>query len=138
MTLRNGVVAAAGAAICLASLMAAGALLLAKRDAVSERTVVIQVKRFEYLPREITLEKDVPVILELISLDVPHGFNLPDLHVRADALPGRPAKVRIVPHQTGRFVFHCDIFCGSGHEELEGVVVVTDHPGSAARSTDTH
>jgi blue copper oxidase len=24
------------------------------------------------------------------------------------------------------FVFHCDIFCGTGHEELEGAIVVIE------------
>ena len=66
------------------------------------------------------------MVLELTSLDVPHGFNLPELGVRADVLPGLKARVRIVPTQTGRFVFHCDIFCGTGHEELEGAIVVKE------------
>jgi hypothetical protein len=33
----------------------------------------------------ITLQKDVPVILEINSSDVHHGFNVPDLGLRADA-----------------------------------------------------
>jgi cytochrome c oxidase subunit 2 len=76
--------------------------------------------------REVRLKKGVPVVLELTSLDVAHGFNLPDLGVRADVLPGLTTSVRIVPQQAGRFVFHCDIFCGTGHEELEGTIVVTE------------
>jgi cytochrome c oxidase subunit 2 len=76
--------------------------------------------------REVRLKKGVPVVLELTSLDVAHGFNLPDRGVRADVLPGLTTSVRIVPQQAGRFVFHCDIFCGTGHEELEGTIVVTE------------
>jgi cytochrome c oxidase subunit 2 len=107
-------------------LIGAASLALAKSKDQGERVVPIKVKRFEYMPKEVTLKKGVPVVLELKSLDVPHGFNLPDLGVRADVLPGQTARVRIVPKQTGRFVFHCDIFCGTGHEELEGAIVVKE------------
>jgi len=107
-------------------LVAAGSLVLAKSKDKGERVIPIKVKRFEYTPKEVTLKRGVPVVLELTSLDIAHGFNLPDLGVRADVLPGLTARVRIVPEQTGRFVFHCDIFCGTGHEELEGVIIVKE------------
>jgi cytochrome c oxidase subunit II len=32
--------------------------------------------------------------------------------------------VRIVPDKAGTLPFHCDIFCGSGHEEMTGEIVV--------------
>jgi len=126
MKQRKLVVLGVASAFALISLVGAGSLVLAKPKERGERVVHIKVKRFEYLPKEITLKKGVPVVLELESLDVPHGFNLPDLGVRADVLPGRTARVRIVPKEAGRFVFHCDIFCGTGHEELEGAIVVKE------------
>jgi len=113
-------------ALAVVLLIGAASLVLAKSKDQGERVVPIKVKRFEYVPKEVTLKKGVPVVLELKSLDVPHGFNLPDLGVRADVLPGQTARVRIVPKQTGRFVFHCDIFCGTGHEDLEGAIVVKE------------
>jgi cytochrome c oxidase subunit 2 len=84
------------------------------------------VKRFEYSPREIHLRKGVPVVLEITSLDVPHGFSLPDLGVRADVIPGILARVRLIPDKVGTFTFRCDVFYGSGHEDLDGTIVVTD------------
>jgi len=123
---RNYAVWLINATLGVALLVSMSAALLAKPKDAGERIVAIKVKRFEYSPKEVTLKKGVPVTLQLSSLDVPHGFNLPDLNVRADVIPGKPAKVRIVPQQTGRFVFHCDIFCGTGHEELEGAIIVKE------------
>jgi len=114
------------ATLVVALMVGVSVIVLAKPKNADERIVAIKVKRFEYSPKEVTLKKGVPVVLQLSSLDVPHGFNLPDLNVRADVIPGKPAKLRIVPQQTGRFVFHCDIFCGTGHEELEGAIVVEE------------
>jgi cytochrome c oxidase subunit 2 len=54
------------------------------------------------------------------------GFNVPDLGARADILPGQVARVRLVPDKVGTFEFHCDIFCGSGHEQMSGTIVVTE------------
>ena len=119
-------------ALCVAAsvlalvVLAGSSLLFARPKDQGERVVSIKVKRFEYMPKEVVLKKGVPVVLELTSLDVPHGFNLPDLGVRADVLPGLKTRVRIVPQQAGRFLFHCDIFCGTGHEELEGAIVVKE------------
>jgi cytochrome c oxidase subunit 2 len=90
------------------------------------RTVKITAQRFKYTPDEITLKKGVPVVLELTSLDRTHGFSCPDLGIRADVVPGKPARISLTPDKTGRFLFHCDIFCGSGHEDMAGTIVVTD------------
>jgi len=124
MSTRNLVVRRIASALAVVLLVGAGSLVFAKTKDKGERVISIKVKRFEYSPKEITLKKGVPVVLELKSLDVPHGFNLPDLGVRADVLPGLTARVRIVPTQTGRFVFHCDIFCGMGHLGMKGKLVV--------------
>jgi cytochrome c oxidase subunit 2 len=53
-----------------------------------------------------------------------HGFNCPDLGVRADIKPGEITKVRIVPDRVGSFTFFCDIFCGEGHEDMNGKIIV--------------
>jgi len=53
------------------------------------------------------------------------GINVAALGVRADIVPGRPTRLRLPPLKPGRYVFNCDVFCGSGHEEMEGAIVVT-------------
>ena len=92
---------------------------------LSLQVVKMTVKRFQYTPREISLRSGVPAVLEITSLDVAHGFNLPDFHVRADVMPGRVTKVRFTPDRKGTFTFRCDVFCGTGHEELDGTLTVS-------------
>ena len=65
-----------------------------------------------------------PVVLEISSDDVHHGFNLPTFNVRADAIPGMNTRVKVVPDKTGTFAFYCDYYCGSGHEGMAGQLVV--------------
>ena len=121
--LRAAIAGASALAVCAFAFVQT---VFSHAHGASEAVIPVTVKRFEYSPHELRLKKGVPVVLEITSLDVPHGFNLPDFGVRADVVPGMPARVRLVPDKTGTFTFHCDVFCGSGHEDLDGTVVVSD------------
>jgi cytochrome c oxidase subunit II len=90
-----------------------------------ERVIKIVARRFTYTPDKLTLKKGVPVMLELTTADVLMGFNAPDFQTRADIIPGKVARVRLVPDKTGTFTFLCDIFCGSGHETMSGTIIVS-------------
>ncbi len=92
----------------------------------TEQIIKITAKKFEYSPNEIRLKKGVPVVIELTSLDRLHGFNCPDLGIRSDINPGQVNRVRFTPQKSGTFVFFCDIFCGEGHGEMNGKIIVED------------
>jgi len=94
--------------------------------APEERVIKIQAKRYAYTPNRIVLRKNEAVVLELTALDFTHGFSIPDWKIRADLLPGLAIRVRLKPESAGEFDFLCDNFCGSGHEEMSGKIVVAD------------
>jgi cytochrome c oxidase subunit 2 len=54
------------------------------------------------------------------------GFNLPDFKVRADIVPEKVTRVTFVPDKTGTFTILCDVFCGTGHEQMQGTLTVVD------------
>jgi cytochrome c oxidase subunit 2 len=72
------------------------------------------------------VKKGQPVVFELSSRDVMMGFNLPDFSVRGDMIPEKVTRVQFIADKTGTFTFFCDIFCGTGHEEMHGTVTVVD------------
>jgi cytochrome c oxidase subunit 2 len=92
----------------------------------NEQVIKITAKKFEYAPKDITVKKGVPVLLEFTSLDRMHGFNCPELKLRTDIQPGKTNAVRFIPDKVGTFSFHCDIFCGSGHEGMRGTIKVVE------------
>jgi len=113
----------------IAILQLVGALETGNVQAVApppEVVIHVTARRFEYQPAEIVVRRNVPVVLELVSEDRTHGFSVPELGLRADVVPGAPTRVRFTPDRVGRFPFHCDVFCGSGHEDMTGEIVVTD------------
>jgi len=109
--------AAIGIAVCTVAVGSAS-----PRD----RVVKLTAKKFEFSPAEITVRKGEPVVLEINSEDVGHGFTLPDFGVRGDIKPGTISRIAFTPDKTGRFTFGCDVFCGSGHEEMSGTLNVTE------------
>jgi len=88
------------------------------------RVIPVVAKRFVYEPNEIRLKRGEAVVLELSSLDVVMGFNAPDFKVRTDIPPGKLMRVELTPDEAGTFTFFCDVFCGSGHEEMNGTFIV--------------
>jgi cytochrome c oxidase subunit 2 len=109
--------------LCALVLLVAGC---AAPSAKSTEAPLVRVtaKRFEYEPARIVLKLGQPVVLELVSLDCHHGFSAPELHLRADIVPGTPARLPFLPEHLGTFAFHCDVFCGEGHEDMSGEIVV--------------
>jgi len=112
--------------VCLTVVLLGAANALPGKH-TDERTVIkITARMFEYSPARIELKKGTPVTLQLISVDRLHGFTIPQLGLRADVLPGESVFVDLLPEKEGRYTFLCDIFCGSGHDEMSGIIVVTD------------
>lgn len=100
--------------------------LLATQPRTTEppQVISIQALRYAFFAPEIHVKRGAPVILEVTAADVRHGFNLPDFGVRADLSPGKTVRIRLTPNYAGRFVFFCDVFCGEGHDEMSGTLVV--------------
>ena len=91
-----------------------------------ERVIKVQAKKFVYTPNHIMIKKGEAVVLEFTALDFVHGFKIPDWNIRADLTPGQVVRVPLKPESAGEFDFLCDNFCGSGHEEMSGKIIVTD------------
>ncbi len=92
-----------------------------------EQVIKITAKKFEYSPNEIRIKKGVPVIFEFTSLDRVHGFTVRDLGgIRATIEPGKATQVRITAPKAGTYEFHCDLFCGDGHEDMAGKIIVEE------------
>ena len=107
-----------------ALVLGAGTIGLRAAAQPKEQVIKILARRFTYTPNKLTLKKGVPVVLELTTADVVMGFSVPDFDSRTDIIPGQVARVRLVPDKVGTFAFLCDIFCGSGHETMNGTITV--------------
>ena len=104
---------------------AVGALAASAPARSKERVIRVVAKKFAFVPDEIRVAKGETVVLQFTTPEVPMGFHLADFDARVDIVPGQVATLRLTPDRTGRFTFVCDVFCGSGHEDMSGTLVVT-------------
>lgn len=107
---------------------AVGLATIAGRIAVQAqpkpRIISITARKFDYEPAELTLKLNEPVIFRLTTLDVAMGFSVPNFAVRGTIIPGQTTEIAMTPTKTGEFTFLCDVFCGSGHENMDGTLHV--------------
>ena len=107
---------------------AAGALATLAGYAAGQaapRRIELVARKFEFTPAEISVTVGQPVTLVIRTLDFAHGVSLPDFERRADCLPGREVEISFTPDKVGRFGFVCDNFCGDGHDQMSGLLIVT-------------
>ena len=112
--------------VALAAASVTGVFAFGRSNSVEERVIQITAKKFDFSPGDIQIKKGETVILELKSADRAHGFNLPDFKVRSDIKAGQVTRVKFTPDKTGTFTFACDVFCGSGHEDMSGTITVSE------------
>jgi cytochrome c oxidase subunit 2 len=105
---------------------AGGVAALTRFDAKADEPRVIKVhaRRFVFTPNQITLAPHEKVVFELTAEDTVMGFSIPQLGVRADVPPGATVRLPAQANAAGNVDFLCDIFCGSGHETMNGTIVV--------------
>ncbi|MEK8023901.1 MAG: cytochrome c oxidase subunit II [Candidatus Hydrogenedentota bacterium] len=65
-----------------------------------------------------------PVIVKVTSKDVIHGFGIPCLRVKQDAMPGMLVPVTFTAKKIGVFEIACSQLCGLGHSNMKGIVVI--------------
>jgi cytochrome c oxidase subunit II len=110
---------------------AAGALALSSVAALTlaaepkPRAIKVVAKKFEFVPSEIHVTHGETVILQFTAPEVTMGFNLADFKLRTDIVPGQVATLEFTPDKTGTFTFLCDVFCGKGHEDMSGTLIVS-------------
>ncbi len=112
--------------VALLIVVASGVASFAWATAPSEKVIKVVSRRFVFEPSEIVLKKGEAVTLEITTADVLMGFSVPDLKQRADIVPKQVVRVHLKPDKTGTFPFLCDIFCGSGHENMNGTIKVVN------------
>jgi cytochrome c oxidase subunit 2 len=94
------------------------------RADAAPRVIEITAKRFEFMPKQITLKKGETVKFRLVSQDVDHGFFLRALKLDEEIAPGQTNEVTVTPQVAGTFTLICDHFCGANHGNMMMTVIV--------------
>jgi cytochrome c oxidase subunit 2 len=73
---------------------------------------------------ELHLPAGKPVKVLLRSIDVVHDFYVPEFRAKMDLMPGLESYFWFTPTKIGTFEILCAAFCGVGHPQMRGTIVV--------------
>lgn len=90
------------------------------------RVIEVIARDYTFEPSEIEVVEGEPVRLVVVSADGLHGFEIKRLKL-SEEIPrgGDPVVIEFTPHEPGRFPILCSVYCGDGHENMGGALVVT-------------
>jgi cytochrome c oxidase subunit II len=105
--------------------VAAGTLAQGKASESEPRTIDIVAKRFGFEPARIEVKAGERVRLVLKSADGVHGVEIKKFRVNKK-IPrgGEPVTIEFTATTAGQFPILCSEYCGEGHEEMKGILVV--------------
>lgn len=81
-------------------------------------------KKWQFDPSTINVKQGDRVRLKIKSIDVAHGFSLLDFNVNENLEPEKEVVVEFIADKKGEFSFFCSVYCGTGHSEMKGKLVV--------------
>lgn len=90
----------------------------------TERTIHMGVRQYVWEPATITAKKGELVRLIIHNADVLHGLVIPDLGVMEGDIPPDGAVIEFMASKVGTFEFFCSVWCGEGHMEMRGKIVI--------------
>jgi cytochrome c oxidase subunit II len=113
-------------------------LTLSARPAVQPsgqpRVIEVVARRYAFEPAEIQVTVGEAVRLMVRSGDGPHGFEIKEMKVKKELERGAdPVAIDLKPSTAGRFPILCSEYCGEGHDDMKGVLVVVADDAGAPR-----
>ena len=81
---------------------------------------------------ELVLPVGRTAIFQVASTDVVHGFNVPAMRMKVDAVPGTINRMLFTPARTGTWEIVCAQHCGANHYKMRGTVTVLPEAEYAA------
>lgn len=74
----------------------------------------------------VELKKGQSYRLHLSSLDWQHGFSLQPENINIQVHPNYDHVLTVTPDEAGEYGIVCNEFCGIGHHQMLGKIIVTD------------
>lgn len=97
----------------------------ARTDEPKPKTFEVTAARYRFDPASLEVTEGDRVALTLRSADTTHGIAIPEFKVKATVPKGgAPVTVEFVAAKAGTFLFECSEYCGSGHRQMKGRLVV--------------
>lgn len=89
-----------------------------------DRIIYLEARRFSFSPDTIIVNQGDKLKIIAKSTDVTHGFALDGFNIDNRIEPAKKNIIEFIADKKGEFTFRCSVYCGSGHENMRGKLVV--------------
>jgi len=89
-----------------------------------DKIIYLEAKRFSFSPDTIKVKMGEKIKIIARTIDVEHGFALPEFNVNSDIEPGKKEVIEFTADKKGAFHFICSVYCGPGHGAMRGTLIV--------------
>lgn len=89
----------------------------------TERTIHMGVRQWVWEPSTLRAKQGELVRLVIHNADVNHPLYIPELGIEAE-VPPEGAVVEFEANKKGSFFFLCGTYCGEGHAEMQGTLII--------------
>ena len=83
------------------------------------RVINISAARWEFTPSVIRAKQGEKVLIKVNNTDTTHNFSVPKLGMNSNT-----NEFMLETSEKGEFEFFCANFCGSGHGEMKGIIII--------------
>lgn len=88
------------------------------------RVIRVEASNWAFTPSTITAKVGEKVTVTFVGIAGHHGVAVPDLGIDVKFDEGQTATVDLPTDTAGTFPFRCNVFCGEGHREMTGTIVI--------------
>ncbi len=89
------------------------------------REITIQASNWKFEPSEVRVKEGERVKITLQGVSGMHAIAIPELGVKSATVnAGETTIVEFVASKKGTFSFKCSVFCGEGHADMTGNLIV--------------
>lgn len=99
---------------------------LSGRKVNGVREIKLEVFQFGFKPETIIVKKGEEVRIIAKSIDVMHGIGIKELNINQKLPPNQEKVIEFMADRSGRFHFHCSVYCGAGHGKMHGMLIVNE------------
>ena len=88
------------------------------------RTIIIDASNWQFDPDTIVLKFDEDVYLQIMGVEGNHGLEIPGLGIKVTIAEGETKTIKIPTDEPGIYDFFCNVYCGQGHSDMVGVILI--------------
>jgi len=88
------------------------------------RVIELKARKFAFDPATIVVKQGEKVRLRVTSEDVMHGIGVADYGIDQKLPPRETQVIEFTADKPGKHHFHCSVYCGDGHGDMHGELVV--------------